>query len=207
MLKQIPCVFFDGPVGRLETVIFSVENPNGIAVVLHPNPTQGGSNQNKVVHTIAKALNKRGIIAYCPNLRGVGQSEGTHDYGIGETEDTLAMIHAVQKLHPNLPLILAGFSFGAFVQTLVQARLNTTHPTQLLLVGLAAGKYTTPLPAVPAHSIIIHGEADEVIPLQAVLDWARPQKLPVTVIPAVGHFFHGHLPLLAGLITRLIQAS
>ena len=207
MLKSIPSIRITGPVGGLDTLIFAVDNPVGIAIVAHPNPLQGGTNTNKVVHTLAKALNKQGVIAFCPNLRGVGGSEGIHDHGVGEVEDILAVLAYAQAQHPELPIILAGFSFGGFVQTFVANHLHAQgqQVQHLILVGLAAGRYNIALPAVPADSpvMLIHGEEDEVIPLQAVVDWARPQKLPVMVIPGVGHFFHGHLPLLANTVGRL----
>lgn len=196
MIKAPPISWINGPVGRLETIVLFPTTPvRGIAVIAHPNPLHGGTNTNKVVQTIAKACLKKGYVAYCPNLRGVGQSEGEHNFGIAEKDDLIAVVQYAQQQHGHLPLVLAGFSFGSFVQAQAQAEL---HPEQLFLVGPATSKYA--MPNVPENTVIIHGEEDEVIPLQSVFDWARPQQLPVIVVPGVGHFFHGRLPQLQYLI-------
>ena len=192
MIKLPPSEDIAGPVGRLETLVLSPEaEPTAIALVAHPNPLHGGTHLNKVVQTLAKAFVKQGCVAYCPNLRGVGQSEGVHDYGIGETEDMLAVAAHARARHGDLPLVLAGFSFGSFVQSRAQVLLQ---PRQLYLIGPATSKYE--YGDVPADTIIIHGEEDDVAPLAAVFDWARPRQLAVIVIPGVGHFFHGRLPQL-----------
>ena len=187
-----------GPVGALHTEVIAPKLPPlGIAIVAHPNPLHGGTNQNKVVQTLAKTFARLGYVSYCPNLRGVGASDGTHDYGMGETEDLLAVAEYARTTHGDLPLVLAGFSFGGFVQARAQAVLQ---PQQVFLVGPAVGMYA--VPAVPAHSVVIHGEKDEVIPLANVLAWAEPQRLPIIVLPGVGHFFHGAL----GELARLVEA-
>jgi hypothetical protein len=195
-------VAFDGPTGTLEALRLLPADgaPRGLALIAHPNPTQGGSNTNKVVHTLAKTAARCGYVAYCPNLRGVGQSAGVHDHGRGEVDDMAAVLAQAQALHGSLPVLLGGFSFGCFVQAQLAARLETQP--RLVLVGPACGKF--PLPEVPADTLVIHGETDEVIPLAAVLDWARPQALPVTVCPGVGHFFHGRLTQLAELVHRAL---
>lgn len=196
MIKAPPITWIAGPVGLLETIVLEpAETVRGIAIVAHPNPLHGGTNTNKVVQTLAKASLKKGYVVYCPNLRGVGQSEGEHDHGHAEVEDVLAIVAHARQVHGDLPLVLAGFSFGSFVQSQAQALL---HPQQLFLIGPATSKYA--LPTVPANTVIIHGEEDEVIPLQSVFDWARPQQLPVIVVPGVGHFFHGRLTQLQSLV-------
>lgn len=181
-----------GPVGLLETLVYPSKRPQtkGWAIMCHPNPTQGGSNTNKVVQTTAKALSLMGYQVYCPNLRGVGNSAGVHDFGVGEIEDVLAVLQHIRQTQAPLPILLAGFSFGAYVAAHVQTR---TEIDQLLLLGLAAGKYPIATPHVPTQTLVIHGEADEVIPLADVMDWARPQALPVMVFPETSHFFHGRL--------------
>lgn len=200
MLKALQKQYFTGPEGRLETIVIpAVAAERGVAVICHPNPTQGGTNTNKVVQTTAKALSQLGYHCYCPNLRGVGESEGVHDYGAGEVDDVIAVIEQARARHPGLPLALAGFSFGGFVAAQVRARVEAER---LLLMGVAVGKYAIPTPAVPADTLVFHGEEDEVIPLSAVMDWARPQQLPVLVFPAAGHFFHGRLVQLAQMIQR-----
>lgn len=200
MLKRPPKTVIAGPVGRLDTIVVAPETPpSGIAVICHPNPLQGGTHSNKVVQTAAKALSQMGYVCYCPNLRGVGESEGLHDHGVGEVDDVLAVVAHARSLHGDLPLALAGFSFGGFVAARARERVTSD---KLLLMGVAVGKYAIPTPPVPADTLVIHGEEDEVIPLSAVLDWARPQALPVIVFPGTGHFFHGRLVPLAQTIQR-----
>lgn len=161
---------------------------------------------NKVVQTLARAFVASGFSAVRFNFRGVGGSAGVHDDGRGELEDLLAV---VQQVAPQGPVALAGFSFGAFVTSHALARLwGQREVASAVLVGTAASRFTVaPVPA-EAHwrTLIVHGEHDETVPLASVMDWARPQTLPVTVVPGGGHFFHGQLPLLKGLVTRHLQA-
>ena len=200
MLKALNKCVITGPVGALETIVLLPQGEiGGIAVICHPNPLQGGTNTNKVVQTAAKALSQLGYACYCPNLRGVGDSEGQHDHGLGEVDDVLAVIAHARSVHGDIPLALAGFSFGGFVAARTRAVIEAD---KLLLMGVAVGKYTIPTPSVPADTLVIHGEEDEVIPLSAVLDWARPQDLPVVVFPGAGHFFHGKLVKLGQMIQR-----
>ncbi|MBV8659167.1 MAG: alpha/beta fold hydrolase [Burkholderiales bacterium] len=190
-----------GPVGALDTLVLEHATdgaPVGIALVAHPNPTQGGTNTNKVVHTIAKVLSRLGYVAYCPNLRGVGKSEGEHDNGHGEVDDMAAVLAHAQAAHGPLPLVLAGFSFGTFVQSQLGERLGEAAVARMILIGPATSRWA--LPTVPASTLVVHGEEDEVVPLATVFDWARPQSLPVVVVPGSGHFFHGKLTLLADII-------
>ena len=192
-----------GPAGALETALDTPAGPSrGVAVIAHPHPLFGGTLDNKVVQTLARAFTQAGWTAVRFNFRGIGASEGAYDEGRGEIDDMLAV---VQQLAPAGPLALAGFSFGAFVTSHVFDRLQATRPIdQLVLVGTAASRFA--VAAIPeaahARTLVIHGEQDDTVPLQAVLDWARPQVLPVTVIPGGGHFFHGQLPLLKNLVVR-----
>lgn len=200
MLKQPELLEIAGPAGKLSTIVVpAVGEASGVAVICHPNPLEGGTNTNKVVQTAAKALSQLGYVCYCPNLRGVGQSEGEHDYGRGEVDDVLAVVDYAKNQHGSLPLALAGFSFGGYVVAHARQRIEAD---QLLLMGVAAGRYEIPVPPVPEGTLVIHGEEDEVIPLSAVMDWARPQNLPVIVFPGTGHFFHGKLIPLAKMIQR-----
>lgn len=186
----------DGPVGKIET---DVNDPGGtrrgIALIAHPNPVQGGTKDNKVVTTLAKVFFALGYVAARPNFRGIGASEGRHDEGRGETDDLVAVAAHLRRTYGDLPLLLAGFSFGSFVQTRVAKRLP---PQRMVLVGPAVNRF--PAEAVPPNTLVIHGEEDDVVPLAAVLDWARPQTLPVVVVPGCGHFFHGQLNLLADIV-------
>ncbi|WP_374347016.1 alpha/beta hydrolase [Chitinimonas sp.] len=197
--------FIAGPAGRLDTLVLDSAldgPPVGITLVAHPNPTQGGTNTNKVVQTLAKVCSRRGHVVFCPNLRGVGQSDGAHDHGRAEVDDMAAILDHAKSQFPGLPVVLAGFSFGTFVQSQLYARLPVGEIDRLLLVAPATEKWA--FPDVPPHTVVIHGEQDDVAPLAAVFDWARPQGLPVMVIPGAGHFFHGKLPLLADIANRLL---
>ena len=189
-------VFIDGAAGRIETVI---ERPagatRGTALVAHPHPLYGGTLDNKVVQTLARTFLELGYVALRPNFRGVGASEGVHDEGRGETEDLFRVAAHAKENFGDLPLVLAGFSFGAAVQTQVAQR---TSPHRVVLVGVAVGRF--PSEAVPSDSIVIHGERDETVTLAKVLDWARPQELPVVVIPGADHFFHLRLNLIKNIV-------
>lgn len=188
----------DGPGGALETDLNDPGEPRrGIALIAHPNPVQGGTKDNKVVTTLAKTLFGLGYVAVRPNFRGVGASAGSFDEGNGETEDLLAVARYATERFGNLPLLLAGFSFGAYVQTRVAQALTTA---KLVLVGPAVNRFATT--TVPADTLVIHGEIDDVVPLAAVLDWARPQQLPLVVVPGGEHFFHGRLHVLAQIVQR-----
>jgi alpha/beta superfamily hydrolase len=186
----------DGPAGALETDLNDPGLPRrGIALIAHPNPVQGGTKDNKVVTTLAKTLFGLGYVAIRPNFRGVGASAGGFDQGNGETDDLVAVIRYAKARFGELPLLLAGFSFGAFVQTRVAQQVTAQR---LVLVGPAVNRF--PAATVPANTLVVHGEHDEVVPLAAVLDWARPQHLPLVVVPGGEHFFHGRLHLLAQIV-------
>ncbi|MEN9483768.1 alpha/beta hydrolase [Sphaerotilus montanus] len=191
-----------GPAGAIEVAVDQppgVDAPRGVAVLAHPHPLFGGTMDNKVVQTMARAFLQMGYRTVRFNFRGVGSTEGVHDEGRGESDDLLAVVAAQRTT--GLPLVLGGFSFGAYVTTLAAARLEGAERAErLLLVGPSTQRAR---PAdVPEDTVVIHGETDDVVPLTATLDWARPQHLPVTVMPGVGHFFHGQLPRLRQLIVR-----
>lgn len=183
-----------GPAGPLECAIDAPEALRGVAVICHPHPLHGGTMDNKVVQTLARAFVQLGYQAVRFNFRGIGGSAGGWDAGRGEVDDALAVIAAHR--HRDLPLALAGFSFGGYVATQAAARLGDVE--RLVLVAPAVVNF--PAAPVSQQTLVIHGEADDVVPLAAVFDWARPQALPVTVVPGAGHFFHGQLPLLKQLV-------
>ena len=184
--------FIAGPAGRIECAVDGPESPAvGIALVAHPHPLFGGTLDNKVVQTLARAFVELGYEAWRPNFRGVGETEGTHDEGRGELEDLAAI---VAHLKPSR-LALAGFSFGAGVQVMLAQRVKAER---LVLVGVATTRFD--LPKVQPGTLVIHGEHDETVPLASVLDWARPQELPVIVIPGADHFFHRRLNIIRELV-------
>ncbi len=198
---------FQGPVGALEIALDRPAGESrGVAVIAHPHPLFGGTLDNKVVQTLARAFVQSGWTAVRFNFRGVGGSAGSHDEGRGELEDFLAVVQQVAPSGANdAALALAGFSFGAFVTTHAFERLNPVRSIEkLVLVGTSVSR----APAAPidaaAHgrTLVVHGEQDDTVLLSDVMDWARPQALPVTVVPGVGHFFHGQLPLLKNLVVR-----
>lgn len=189
-----------GPAGRIECAIDPPAQgaPRGLAVICHPHPLHGGTLDNKVAQTLARSLVALGYASVRFNFRGVGASAGHWDQGVGEVDDALAVIKAHRA--PGQPLVLGGFSFGGHVAAQAAARLpEGERAERLVLVGPAVQTFATA--PVPADTLVIHGEADEVVPLGAVFDWARPQHLPVTVVPGAGHFFHGQLTLLKHIVT------
>jgi alpha/beta superfamily hydrolase len=189
-----------GSAGPIETVLAAPATvPRGIALICHPLPTHGGTLDNKVVQTLAKAFFALGYVATRFNFRGVGQSAGTFDEGQGETEDALAVLrHVRRRFGEALPVALAGFSFGSFVQARVAQQVEARG---LVLVGPAVNRIG--MPTVPAETIVVHGEEDDIVPLADVFAWARPQQLPIIVFPGCGHFFHGRLPQLARVVTAM----
>jgi len=189
-----------GPAGAIECAIDAPAGAaRGVAVVCHPHPQHGGTLDNKVAQTLARAFVQLGYRAVRFNFRGVGASEGEYDEGRGETDDTLAVIAAHRD--SALPLVLSGFSFGAYVASQAAQRLpDDAKAERLVLVGPSTQKQQ--MPTVPEGTLVIHGELDDVVPLSSTFDWARPQALPVVVIPGVGHFFHGQLTLLKNLVVR-----
>ena len=196
-----------GPAGALDIAIdLPAGQSRGFAVIAHPHPLFGGTLDNKVVQTLARAFVQSGWTAVRFNFRGVGGSAGSHDEGRGELDDFLAVVqHVAPAGEGQAALALAGFSFGAFVTTHAFERLHAQRSIEkLVLIGTSVSR----APAAPvdaaAHTktLVVHGEQDDTVLLLDVMDWARPQALPVTVVPGAGHFFHGQLPLLKNLVIR-----
>jgi len=197
-----------GPAGALEIARnVPPQAPRGIALVAHPNPVQGGTLDNKVAVTLAKTFYALGYAVTRFNFRGVGRSEGSFDDGNGETDDALAALaHARAQAHdearpghaPQLPLVLAGFSFGTYVQSRVA---QTVTAERCVLVGPAVQRIGQL--ALPPDTIVVHGEEDDVVLLADVLAWARPRPLPIVVFPGCGHFFHGRLTELQRVVTGM----
>ena len=192
-----------GPAGAIECAIdLPAVDPRGTAILCHPHPQHGGTLDNKVVQTLARAFVQLGWRSVRFNFRGVGASQGAWDDGVGEIDDALAVIAAHRAVAE--PFMLAGFSFGAYVASHAAARLpDDAKPRRMVLVG--ASTLRQPMANVPGDTVVIHGETDDVVPLAATLAWARPQALPVIVFPGVGHFFHGQLGMLKNWVVQELQ--
>ena len=210
MNSQTQKSVIQGTAGAIE---LALDNPvgdaasKGVVVIAHPHPLFGGTMDNKVVQTLARAFTQCGWTAVRFNFRGVGGTAGVHDEGRGELDDMLAVIASAA---PQGPLCLAGFSFGAFVTTHAFERLRSTRQIdKLVLVGTSVSRsVAAPIdPAAHLKTLVVHGEQDDTVALAAVMDWARPQALPVTVVPGGGHFFHGQLPLLRHLVVRHLSST
>lgn len=199
----------DGPVGKIEVALdlpdAARDNgaaPRGIALVAHPHPLFGGSMDNKVAQTLARTLVQLGYVTYRSNFRGVGETQGEHDAGNGERDDLLALLDYMraQPGQAELPLVLAGFSFGTFVVSHVAKQLLEAGKSieRIVMVGTAASRWD--VVPVPENTLVIHGEIDDTVPIQSVFDWAAPQELPVVVIPGAEHFLHRKLHILKRII-------
>ena len=200
-----------GPAGALEIAIdLPSGQARGFAVIAHPHPLFGGTLDNKVVQTLARAFVQSGWTAVRFNFRGVGGSAGSHDEGRGELDDLLAVVqHVAPAGQGQAVLALGGFSFGAFVTTHAFKRLHTERSIdKLVLIGTSVSRSPAAPVDVAAHTktLVVHGEQDDTVLLLDVMDWARPQALPVTVVPGAGHFFHGQLPLLKNLVIRHLDS-
>lgn len=207
MNRQTQKLTLHGGAGAIEAVLDEPvlapgQAAQGVAVIAHPHPLFGGTMDNKVVQTLARGFVQCGWTAVRFNFRGVGGSAGQHDAGQGELQD---MLSVVEQVAPSGKLALAGFSFGSFVMSHAAVSLWERRVLdKLVFVGTAASRFQVATLPLEAHerSLVIHGEEDDTVPLSSVMDWARPQSLPVTVIPGVAHFFHGQLPLLKSLVVR-----
>lgn len=197
-MPTIEKVSIPGPAGTLEVVAHIPDvAPHAIAVIAHPLPTMGGTMENKIVTTLTKTFAELGFAALRFNFRGVGASSGEFDEGNGEVEDALTVTRYALKEYGDLPLILSGFSFGGYVQARAAQQLP---PRQLVLIAPAVTRY--PMPPVPHNTLLVHGELDEVVSLVDVMQWARPQRLPIVILPGAVHFFHGRLDQLKEIVRR-----
>lgn len=196
-------ISFTGPAGLLEGSLHLPDGaPQAIAVVAHPLPIMGGTMDNKIVTTLTRAFVELGYATLRFNFRGVGGSAGHYDEGNGETLDAIAAAEYLRGEFPGLPLITAGFSFGGYVQARAAEYL---HPQQMVLVAPAVGRFA--MPDVPANTVLVHGDVDEVVELHELLQWARPQQLSVTVVAGAGHFFHGRLIQLRQIVLQQLRGQ
>ncbi|MDR3098390.1 MAG: alpha/beta hydrolase [Paraburkholderia sp.] len=205
MNAQTEKFHIDGPIGQIECAL---DRPDantpvrGIALVAHPHPLFGGTMDNKVAQTLARTLVQLGYVTYRSNFRGVGTTAGTHDNGIGEQDDLLELIGYMraQPGQADTPLVLAGFSFGTFVLSHVARRYQEAggEIERMVFVGTAASRWE--VAPVREDTLLIHGELDDTVPILSVYEWARPQELPIVVIPGAEHFLHRKLHILKRII-------
>jgi uncharacterized protein len=202
-----------GPAGPLQALIETpvvegqgLQPVSAFAVVCHPHPLYGGTLDNKVVYTVARALEQLGAPAIRFNFRGVGASAGSYDAGRGETADALAVVAYGRRRWPNAALWLAGFSFGGAVAVRAAGEAG---PQRLIAVAPGLTTISVSDAAPPACPwLIVHGDADEVVPLEAVRAWAdtlspAPQ---MRVLPGASHFFHGRLNELRDVVLAFMAA-
>lgn len=202
--KNAEQLFIAGPVGKLDCLLLKPAGEvKALAVLFHPNPIGGGSYTHKVIQSMARVLNQKGYLCLCPNLRGVGMSDGEHDFGISEVQDGLAAYDYLRALYPSLPCALGGFSFGTSIASHVA---NQREYTQLILAGAAVSRFDVIVPHAD-RAIIVHGEEDELISLANVLQWAGEFGVLVTVFPKTGHFFHTKLIQLQNYLAKMILDS
>ena len=207
-----------GAAGRIEVAASVPSSARAVAVIAHPHPLFGGTMDNKVVTTLARAFTEAGAATYRFNFRGVGATEGTHDEGPGETDDMVRVIEHARSAHAGLPLLLAGFSFGGAVAVRAVTRVDFT---QLVLVApgfrriSAEGMGAPPDPADPnlgapgrhaaTNTLVVHGDVDDVVPLSDSIAWATPREVPVAVVPGGEHFFHRKLHVLREIVARWMR--
>lgn len=211
MAQRTEVTTFDGKAGKIDCALdWPSDPPRGWALVLHPNPAQGGTRDNKVITTISRACVQHGLLAVRPNFRGIGESAGSFDEGRGETDDMVALIEQFIERYADVAKgrwVLGGFSFGTCIAAQVYARLKSAAsplPDMVILAGSAVLRFRHGDALVPPDALVIHGENDDVVPLEEVMQWARPIDMPVVVMPNAGHFFHGKLLILRELVhTRL----
>jgi alpha/beta superfamily hydrolase len=196
-----------GPAGVLEAAIDGSTLPAiATAVICHPHPLQAGTMTNKVVTTLSRAFTSLGADAVRFNFRGVGASAGSYADGVGEREDALAVIAWSRAQWPGRPIYLGGFSFGGAIAAAIAAR---AAPAGLVTVAPAVDRLPRDFAAPSCPWLLVHGDADDVVPPQPVLDWAESLAAPprIVLLPNVGHFFHGRLAALLDTVTDFFAAD
>lgn len=208
----------DGAAGKIEIASATPQLSRGVAVVAHPHPLFGGTMDNKVITTLARAYVEAGFTTWRFNFRGVGATEGAHDQGRGEADDMLRVVEHARQAHAAGPLHLAGFSFGGAIATRASlvadfAQLVLVAPGFRRITGQGMGE--APDPADPdlgaigrhtaANTVVIHGDLDETVPLADSIAWARAREVPVVVVPGGEHFFHRKLHVLREIVARWVR--
>ena len=189
-------LFINGPCGQIEATLTlpkSFNEAKNVAVVCHPHSLHGGSMTNKVVHTTAKAFSDCSIPTLRFNFRGVGQSDGDYDEGNGEGDDLIACVNWMKERFPNCELLLAGFSFGAFVSLKHAPRLT---PKALISIAPPVARFDLDACVKPnAPWLVVIGSEDELVALPAVEDWLDRQegRSALRIMDGASHFFHGRL--------------
>lgn len=213
MLVRTQKIVFQGQAGAIDcTVDFPDDDARGWALVLHPHPLHGGTRDNKVVTTISRSCVQSGLVAVRPNFRGVGASEGEFDAAVGETADMQQLVAQFEEAYPQAASgkwVLAGFSFGTSVAAQLysgRAEQGQTVPDALLLFGSAVERFRFRDITIPDDTLLVHGEADDVVPLSEAMGFARTHQVPMVVVPEASHFFHGRLTMLKQLLTQRLAA-
>lgn len=214
-LPRVEPVQIAGPAGLLEAVVEDPSPgtaPTAFLVVCHPHPLHGGSMSNKVVTTLARTAHAQGVPTLRFNFRGVGASEGVFDEGRGEVQDALATVAFGRQRWPDASLWLAGFSFGGVVALRASTTRGVGSVERLVTVAPALGRNFGSVRDISIPScpwLVVQGDADEVIDGNLVIDWAEQlDPAPrLAVLPGVGHFFHGHLPALQGVVAEFLGPS
>ena len=218
MVQAAARTLIDGAAGKIEVASRMPPGARAIAVIAHPHPLYGGTMDNKVITTLAKAFEEAGVGAWRFSFRGVGATEGAHDEGRGETDDMLRVIEHARRESGGMPLHLAGFSFGGAIAVRASASADFA---QLVLVAPGFRRITghgmgeAPDPADPhlgapgrhtaANTLVVHGDLDETVPLSDSIAWATPREVPVAVVPGGEHFFHRKLHVLREIVGRWIR--
>lgn len=212
MFLRTENIVFQGGAGVVDCVLDHPEGPpRGWALVLHPHPLYGGARENKIVTTVARACVQRGLVAVRPDFRGVGVSAGEFDHAVGETADMAALVEQFEEAYPEAAAgvwVLAGFSFGTAVAAQLyaqRAEQSVRAPDRLILIGCAVERFRFREVSVPADTLMVHGESDEVVPLSEGMDFARAHDLPMTVVPDGSHFFHGKLLVLRQILQSALS--
>ena len=208
MLKTDYPALIPGPAGPIQMLIDPPPAQSiicGMAVIAHPHPQMGGTMHNKVVHTLAKILSKHGYIAVRFNYRGVEQSTGVYDHGIGEVDDYLAVVHWAANFFQQSQLWAAGFSFGSFIAASASLRLPSSialQGTWLIAPPISRMNFDA-LAALSMPTYVVQGTEDEVVDPQDTYAWCtgRAEQVQLMKMEDAGHFFHQRLTDLQQLLS------